>query len=41
MPMNNIYLMKGDSPTVPHSGLFQTSEEIIENAKQTYKELSN
>lgn len=41
MPMNNIYLMKGNNPIVPHSGLFQTSDEIIENAKQIYKEISN
>ncbi len=39
MPMHNIYLVKGDNLIVPHSGLFQTSDEIIENAKRIYKEL--
>ncbi len=41
MPMNNIYLVKEDNPIVPHSGLFQTSEEITENAKKIYNELLN
>lgn len=39
MPMYNIYLMKDNKPIVPHSALFQTADEIMENAKQTYNSL--
>lgn len=39
MPMYNIYLMKESKPIVPHSALFQTADEIVENAKQIYNNL--
>lgn len=39
MPMYNIYLMKDNKPIVPHSALFQTADEIMENAKKIYNNL--
>ena len=39
MPLYNVYLVKDNDRISPHSGLFETEEEIMKNLEKKYNEV--